>query len=71
MRIFTSIQYISIDKSNISLMKMMSMLPNNIFYLMKFDKGVITLKNLLIINEILVCKDQNWALELLIEFLLR
>ena len=70
MRIFTSIQYISIDKSNISLMKMMSMLPNNIFYLMKFDKGIVTLKNFLIINEILICKDQNWALELLIEFLL-
>ena len=71
MRIFTSIQYISIDKSNISLMKMMSMLPNNIFHLMKFDKGIVTLKNFLIINEILICKDQNWALELLIEFLLR
>lgn len=71
MRIFTSIQYISIDKPNISLMKMMSMLPNNIFHLMKFDKGIVTLKNLLIINKILICKDQNRALELLIEFLLR
>ena len=48
-------------------MQMVSILPVDVLYVMDVDELTVSFEDVLIFDEDLICKDQNWTFDLLFE----